>query len=482
MQPVSSLSTTGRILSSHETSPVTALKIELLKLSPKDRKLWADTEDEKGMTHLSLAIQDHSPENNQWDWITFLIKDCGATVNSKDFTFLFKEMLLFPQEMCMEWVNGQNETGMSILSHAIESHSPKNNQLEWISFLINEYGANVNLSDKDNWSPLYRASTGKHSAIFQLLLCKGADVNKANNDGSTPLHRAADRGCFEEVVALIERGADVNAVNCFGTPLAYAAKNGNSTIALTLLNKGADTNLIGDPITFTPLELAQNNGKKELIDLLKIRGAKEILPLDSPYHTHLSKLALEGSKKEIIESFWAREKEHDEFGRNVAHYCAYYGKSDHLQAIKLTRFDDVDNKGRTALHYAVIHGQQKIVDYLLNSGRVDKPLACDNQGYSSLMHACQYNRPEIAALLLKKNEELLNITDKFGWLPIHKAAQVGNVEILKLLVSVYKVDHTQKTANGRTPLDLATEANAAEAISYLQSLKEKPLPLGVNKV
>lgn len=482
MDPVSSSTVTKQTSPILESSSQAKLKAELLGLPPRERKELADREDEKGRTHLSLAILGQGCANDQFEWITFLIKDCGATVKSADLIFLKNELLSFYPPKRTEWANGQNETGMSILSHAIESHSPKNNQLEWITFLIKNCKADVNLADKDDWSPLYRASTGKHGEIFLLLLSNGADFNKANKDGSTPLHRAVDRGCFEEVEALIEKEADVNALNCFGTPLAYAAKNGNLIIALTLLNNGANANLTNDPIIFTPLELAQYNGKSELVDLLKNKGAREILPLDSPNHTHLSKLALEGSRKEIIESFWSRQEDHvDKFGRNIAHYCAYYGKSDHLQALKLTRFDDVDIKGRTPLHYAVIHGQQKIVDYLLNSGRVDNPLACDNQGYSSLMHACQYNRPEIAELLLEKNKELLDIADNFGWLPIHKAAQVGNVDTLKLLVSEYKVDHTQKTANGRTPLDLAKEANAAEAIFYLESLKESPMPFGVAK-
>jgi ankyrin repeat protein len=56
------------------------------------------------------------------------------------------------------------------------------------------------------------------------LLEKGAQVNVANKEGYTPLHVAADRCDPNIALALIKKGAVVNAkTNKHYTPLHFAA-------------------------------------------------------------------------------------------------------------------------------------------------------------------------------------------------------------------------------------------------------------------
>lgn len=136
-----------------------------------------------------------------------------------------------------EWVNSKDDKGKTALAIAIEAHSPANNRLEIIKFLVLKCSADPNLSDNDLWTPLYRASNGTCFDVLEFLLKQGAIPDAANNDGSTPLHRCADRGADKELETLLKSGANKDAINCFGTPLAYAAKNGNCHIAGLILKE-----------------------------------------------------------------------------------------------------------------------------------------------------------------------------------------------------------------------------------------------------
>jgi ankyrin repeat protein len=92
------------------------------------------------------------------------------------------------------------------------------------------------------------------------------------------------------------------------------------------------------------------------------------------------------------------------------------------------------------------------------------------------MHACQYNQESIAKHLLQRAEDgkilgsVLSLTDKYGWVALHKAAQVGNLDLVKLFVEEYKVDHKIETSNGRSAYVLAETTKAISVMEYLKSL------------
>lgn len=404
------------------------------------------------------------------------VKHCSLTEIEQHLTSLTKNEI-------SEWVNSKDDKGKTALAIAIEAHSPANNRLEIIKFLVLKCSADPNLSDNDLWTPLYRASNGTCFDVLEFLLKQGAIPDAANNDGSTPLHRCADRGADKELETLLKSGANKDAINCFGTPLAYAAKNGNCHIAGLILKEGADPNLVDDPLAFTPLKLAVNNQKDEMQKLLESWGAKIEAPQDSKVHTHLSRLIFSENENAIMESFNRNEK--DSYERTMAHYCAHHGLK-LLQDMKpVDKIDIKDIKGRTPLHYAIIQGHQDLIDYLINEG-CDLETQ-DHQGYTSLMLACQYNRVPAALALLKKAKEqgktnsLLNKQDKFGWKPIHKAAQVGNVDLVQLFIEVYHVNFLEPTINGRLPEDLARTTSATKVLDYFAKLRSSLLD-NFNKV
>ncbi len=99
-----------------------------------------------------------------------------------------------------------------------------------------------NRSPKDTWNPLHMAAYYGDNRAIEILLQHKAKVNAKDSNGLTPLHYVVSSGRHQSVTLLINKGADMNA-------------------------KGRDGR--------TPLDLAKNLRDKKMIELFRIRGAKE---------------------------------------------------------------------------------------------------------------------------------------------------------------------------------------------------------------
>jgi ankyrin repeat protein len=99
-------------------------------------------------------------------------------------------------------------------------------QVEIIDLLI-AHGADVNARDLTAMPPLHAAViAGKRGAAVQMLLDRHADLHAINKEGQTALHLAAATGQPKLTKSLIERGADVHRADSNGQlPVYYARRN-----------------------------------------------------------------------------------------------------------------------------------------------------------------------------------------------------------------------------------------------------------------
>jgi ankyrin repeat protein len=112
---------------------------------------------------------------------------------------------------------------------------------------------------------------------LRTLLADDPEVARTwSADGFTALHFAAFLGGADAVRVLLDAGADVHAVarnDMRVQPLHSAAALGDREACRLLLDAGADPNAAQHG-GYVPLDEAELNGKAELAELLRSRGAQ----------------------------------------------------------------------------------------------------------------------------------------------------------------------------------------------------------------
>ncbi len=158
------------------------------------------------------------------------------------------------------------EAGGQGQSNASLSDAARDGDIEAVRRLLAS-GADVNMEDKNGFTPLHAAAFQGHTECVRLLLAApGIDVNQENENGWTPLVMAVHNGHTECLKLLLSApGIDVNTTE---SPLTYAAYN-NRTECMRILLKvpGIDVNK-ANPQGGTPLHAAAYQGHTECVRLL----------------------------------------------------------------------------------------------------------------------------------------------------------------------------------------------------------------------
>jgi ankyrin repeat protein len=177
----------------------------------------------------------------------------------------------------------------------------------------------------------------------------------------------------------------------------------------------------------------------------------------------------------------------DDLGRTTLHYAAVRGKLDALlQALQQGAEVNVqDRYGFTPLHYASRKGYLPIADALLKKGA--NPNSTDHYRCTPLHHAAETGHLDIVMLLLNCNADKL-ARDNDGLnpaqvamnnshfrvvrplLPLYLSIQNGNLDQVK-----YQIDRNPDLINqrdpfGRSPLHWALRFNRNHIVKYLLSI------------
>jgi hypothetical protein len=135
--------------------------------------------------------------------------------------------------------------------------------------LLMRHGACV--PDCSKWAAEYYF---KHYDIAEFLLSHGMNPNHMSWQRVTLLHDMAYRGNVPKARLLLDHGANIDAVDeeYESTPLGLAARWGQRTMVVFLLERGADPDKAGAPWA-TPLTWARKKGFTELAGDLTRGGA-----------------------------------------------------------------------------------------------------------------------------------------------------------------------------------------------------------------
>jgi hypothetical protein len=221
-------------------------------------------------------------------------------------------------------------------------------------------GADMNMPDREGFTPLSIAALYGHAYTVKFFLDKGADINAINNFGATPLFTAASKGQIEIVKILVGRGANIDMASRYGTtPLLIAAEYGHIDVVEFLITKGANTK-------------ATDASGKTLLFSAASRG-----------HTDIVEMVMNEANMETPNNH----------GATPLFIAASNGHVDTVRFLvtKGANMETVNELGKTPLFVAAEYGNIEVVEFLLTAGAVAP------DGIEAIAHGNGY--AEIAELI-----------------------------------------------------------------------------------
>jgi ankyrin repeat protein len=306
-------------------------------------------------------------------------------------------------------------------------------------YLVVKYPQHVNASGGYYMRPLVAALATGQFQTAELLHHNGAHANVHDGHKYTPLYSAAWYGDLKMVQMLLDYDADVNAqcLNSY-TPM-HAVSLGFSPssadhdqsfpdVARLLLKHGVDVN--GRTLTGrTPLHAAVGSGRVEVMHVLLEHGANV--------------------------------SAEDQDGRTALHEAAGYGRVEVVRVLLEhgANIDAEDKNGGTPLQEVARHWlfnldkSVEVVRVLLEHGAdVD---AGDGNGRTLLHVAAEMGVVDIMRVLLKQHGANVGAEDKNGRTPLHTAAEYEVVEVVRVLLE-HGANVGAEDKKGKTPFQIAS--------------------------
>ena len=327
-------------------------------------------------------------------------------------------------------------------------------------FLI-EKGADIKAESIIGDTPLHCAAYMGQKAAFKLLISKNADIKAQNKNGEAPLDKAL-KNChtflkdthidsenddeselvsqeeaseeespendvqdidldnhlnaatrsliafckFRALTAaqvLLDAGADVHC-----QALHIAAADGDISMIVELLKRGANVNTVSGPRKWTPLHYAVENGHEETCEFLMNRGA-DIEAFSKNGFTPLDLAAAKGNMG-ICKLFVREHPKVVTNGWSTPLHCAATKGHEDICKFFLTEEVNVNSIGKsrmTPLHCAASAGQEIICKILISCG-ADKQ-AENNKGKIPLNLALKNGHTYLKDLISPKKNDLKRV-------------------------------------------------------------------------
>lgn len=246
-------------------------------------------------------------------------------------------------------------------------------------------GIEPSIANKAGDTALHLAAAKTNLSIIEALVQHAAPLHWPNKQGDTPLHIAAEKGNLDAVKYLISQGAPLALHNALEqTPYHKALRAKNDEMIAYILSQGYlpddpelemrtaqgySPSLSRDELIIKAIEKDDREFVESLIVGIEFPGFKLTFPLYTAIENgnlHIVSLLLKhGAKVDGSKVPFP----YDHF--TLLHHAAESGKTAIL-AMLLTDTDIQmnarDEKGATALHYAVVNGDIYAVQLLIEHG------------------------------------------------------------------------------------------------------------------
>lgn len=253
------------------------------------------------------------------------------------------------------------------------------------------------------------ARTGNKAAVKHFLR-SGTCINAKDDSGRTPLHIAARHGRLGVVQLLVSNGADKNVMggDGIGTPMHEAATYGHTAVAAYLMSMGVDVDVRGAGGE-TPLHHAVICDSVETARFLVSHGAD----INAKTKAGWTPLWVAAENRDDSLAIWLLKR-----GAQVK------GK---------------DHEGDSVLHIAVCAGNDRLAKLVISRGIKPDVFAAAGMGDTRRVRELLPSRTRV------------NCRDGHGCTPLHWAAACGQLDTVRLLISM-GASVNAKTTDGNTPL------------------------------
>ena len=384
-----------------------------------------------------------------------------------------------------DWLRAVDETGMTALHWAssvgfsigwhyrkeeLEAHRKLNNirRLSLVIYLLQD-DHDCNVPDNHDCTPLFYAAHGGYEAIVRLLIKHNAEIEKANDLGMTPLQAACHAGHLPVVTLLIEQGA-----SSYG--LRFAVLANRLSVVKYLLTKQAPDNLEGIYRLFASAKC--NNHHELLATLCAFYREHPLFAKMLSCENALGETLLHDAEYESLKFLYGYVPqlidEGDADGRTALHWAVIMGKQKCVEFLleKNARLTKQDEFGKTPLYYAVDSNFLDGVRLLLQA-EVPRDTSNTDDKWTALHLACWRGYTDIVRLLLESNA-FMRALDCLGRTPLHLAAGQGHIETVDLLLERGAL-HLAADDNGWTPLYHAAVRGHSDIVALLVKQKTSPM-------
>lgn len=362
--------------------------------------------------------------------------------------------------------HGANPNAFAPGGHALLA-ATRGGYTDTIRVLI-EGGASVEARDEKGRAVLTVAEMSGIPDDMLADLLKYAETGTDLGDGDTPERMAIRHGLHDTVVAFVRRDkTPLEEKSAEKSLLYYALVNGHMDIARSLVDLGANVDLVsesGDPLLST-------------------------LPNQQDLHPAVFRFLVEHGADLTVR---------DRRGYTLATRCFWQFKPIDLAYIKTLIDKDVDlnvpnTDSTTVLGLAVRTGETDLVRVLLEGG-ADPNLPAAH-GRTPLFDAVFQNEPDMIPMLVEFSADI-DAKDENGATPLSEAAALGKVWVSQNLLNC-GADVNTRQAYGQTPLlraagggakndpaiipllvehgaDLAARSNGGETVIILAAIGASP--------
>jgi uncharacterized protein len=425
-------------------------------------------------------------------------------------------------------MNGDSATVQKLIREKADVNAPQSDgatALQWAAYrsdmeladLLLKAGANPKLANRDGRTALQLASLRGDTPMMAKLLDAGAEVNELGVHDETPLMFAARNGSLPALQLLLKRGAQVNAKESLRgtTALMWAVEQGHADAVKLLIQHGADVSVASS--------FDSKGGTAYLAPSVEQRAAQEKFFRRSTVEVAEEAALAAKGEKDPAKILAARDEAAAARAFGIAKNTKGGGLTPLVLAARQNCMDcaelllaahaDVNERthyGWTALLTAIQNRHYKLAAYLLDHGA--NPNIANDGGWTPLYIAVDNRNIEggdypvrqpdmdhldMIKMLIAKganvNARVCGVESTPGhckgdstetrtiftmqWLyedgatPFLRAAQSGDVEVMKLLLA-HGADPKIETSNGDTALMVAAGIGWVEGVTYEWSKEE----------